>query len=70
MLALADKIGPFIVLMHSQGGPIGWAIADARPDLVKAIVAVEPNGPPGHALAIRRRAGMVQGRRRSSCPTA
>ncbi len=50
MLALADRIGPFIVLMHSQGGPIGWAIADARPDLVKAIVAVEPNGPPGHAL--------------------
>ena len=28
MLALAGKIGPFIVLMHSQGGPIGWAIAD------------------------------------------
>ena len=23
MIALADKIGPFIVLMHSQGGPIG-----------------------------------------------
>jgi pimeloyl-ACP methyl ester carboxylesterase len=50
MLALADKIGPFIVLMHSQGGPIGWAIADARPDLVKAIVAVEPNGPPGRSV--------------------
>jgi pimeloyl-ACP methyl ester carboxylesterase len=50
MLALAGKIGPFIVLMHSQGGPIGWAIADARPDLVKAIVAVEPNGPPGHSV--------------------
>jgi pimeloyl-ACP methyl ester carboxylesterase len=47
MLALAEKIGPFIMLMHSQGGPVGWAIADARPDLVKAIVAVEPNGPPG-----------------------
>ena len=30
-----DKIGPFIVLMHSQGGPIGWAAADARPDLVQ-----------------------------------
>jgi pimeloyl-ACP methyl ester carboxylesterase len=29
---------------------MGWAIADARPDLVKAIVAVEPNGPPGRAL--------------------
>jgi pimeloyl-ACP methyl ester carboxylesterase len=50
MLALADKIGPFIVLMHSQGGPIGWAIADARPDLVKAVVAVEPNGPPGRTV--------------------
>src|SRR5262249_13117527 len=50
MLALADKIGPFIVLMHSQGGPIGWSIADARPDVGKAIVAVEPNGPPGHGL--------------------
>jgi pimeloyl-ACP methyl ester carboxylesterase len=50
MLALADRIGPFIVLMHSQGGPIGWTIADARPDQVKAIVAVEPNGPPGHSL--------------------
>jgi pimeloyl-ACP methyl ester carboxylesterase len=50
MLALADRIGPFIMLMHSQGGPIGWAIADARPDQVKAIVAVEPNGPPGHSL--------------------
>src|SRR5205807_1849711 len=24
----------------------GWPVADARPDLVKAIVAVEPNGPP------------------------
>jgi pimeloyl-ACP methyl ester carboxylesterase len=47
MLALAERIGPFIMLMHSQGGPIGWAIADARPDLVKAVVAVEPNGPPG-----------------------
>jgi pimeloyl-ACP methyl ester carboxylesterase len=50
MLALAERIGPFIMLMHSQGGPIGWAIADARPDLVKAVVAVEPNGPPGRTV--------------------
>jgi pimeloyl-ACP methyl ester carboxylesterase len=53
MLALADKIGPFIVLGHSQGGPIAWAIADARPDLVKAVVAVEPNGPPGHSVRFK-----------------
>ena len=50
MLALIDKIGPAIVLMHSQGGPIGWSIADARPDQIKAVVAVEPNGPPGKAV--------------------
>jgi pimeloyl-ACP methyl ester carboxylesterase len=50
MVALLDKIGPAIVLVHSQAGPIGWATADARPDLVKAVVAVEPNGPPVHAL--------------------
>jgi pimeloyl-ACP methyl ester carboxylesterase len=44
--ALLDKIGPAIVLTHSQSGPFGWLIADARPKLVKAIVAVEPSGPP------------------------
>ncbi|MDR5824988.1 alpha/beta hydrolase [Caballeronia sp. LZ043] len=44
--ALLDKIGPAIVLTHSQSGPFGWLIADARPKLVKAIIAVEPSGPP------------------------
>jgi pimeloyl-ACP methyl ester carboxylesterase len=43
---LLDRIGPAIVLTHSQSGPFGWLIADARPKLVKAIVAVEPSGPP------------------------
>jgi pimeloyl-ACP methyl ester carboxylesterase len=45
-VALLDKIGPAIVLIHSQSGAFVWPIADARPNLVKAIVAVEPNGPP------------------------
>jgi pimeloyl-ACP methyl ester carboxylesterase len=45
-VALLDKIGPAILFTHSQSGTYGWVIADARPDLVKAIVAVEPNGPP------------------------
>jgi pimeloyl-ACP methyl ester carboxylesterase len=40
--ALLDKIGPAILLTHSQGGAFGWQIADARPGMVKAIVAVEP----------------------------
>jgi pimeloyl-ACP methyl ester carboxylesterase len=44
--ALLDKIGPAIVLTHSQSGPFGWLIADARPQLVKAIIAIEPSGPP------------------------
>jgi pimeloyl-ACP methyl ester carboxylesterase len=44
--ALLDKIGPAIVLTHSQSGPFGWLIADVRPKLVKGIIAVEPAGPP------------------------
>jgi pimeloyl-ACP methyl ester carboxylesterase len=43
--ALLDRIGPAILLTHSQSGTIGWKIADERPRLVKAVVAVEPNGP-------------------------
>ena len=46
--ALLDKIGPAILLTHSQSGSFGWPIADLRPKLVKAIVAVEPSGPPVH----------------------
>ena len=46
--ALLDRIGPAILLTHSQSGAFGWPIADARPTLVKAIVAVEPSGPPVH----------------------
>jgi len=44
--ALLDRIGPAIVLTHSQSGPFGWLIANQRPELVKAILALEPNGPP------------------------
>ena len=46
ILALLEKTGPAILLTHSQSGAFGWPVADARPDLVKAILAVEPNGPP------------------------
>src|SRR4029077_5549072 len=46
IVALLEKIGPSILLTHSQSGAFGWPVADARPDLVKAIVSVEPNGPP------------------------
>lgn len=44
--ALLDKIGPAIILTHSQSGSFGWVIADKGPKLVKGIVAAEPSGPP------------------------
>ena len=46
LVALLDKVGPAILLVHSQAGAFGWPVADARPQLMKAIVGVEPNGPP------------------------
>lgn len=46
IIALLDKIGPAILMTHSQSGAFGWPVADARPDLVKAILAIEPSGPP------------------------
>lgn len=45
--ALLDRIGkPVILLSHSQGGLMPWVIADVRPQLTKAIVSLEPTGPP------------------------
>lgn len=46
-VALLDMIkSPVIILSHSQGGPVGWLMADARPTQVKGIVTVEPAAPP------------------------
>jgi pimeloyl-ACP methyl ester carboxylesterase len=53
LLALLDKIGPAILLTHSQAGAFGWPVADARPDLVKAILAIEPNGPPFYQVEFK-----------------
>jgi pimeloyl-ACP methyl ester carboxylesterase len=43
---LLDLLGPSVLLTHSAGAPSGWVAADRRPDLVRAIVSVEPIGPP------------------------
>jgi pimeloyl-ACP methyl ester carboxylesterase len=43
---LIDRIGPSVLFTHSAGAPAGWLIAAARPELVRAIVALEPFGPP------------------------
>ncbi|HUI59383.1 MAG TPA: alpha/beta hydrolase, partial [Steroidobacteraceae bacterium] len=52
--ALLDAIGPSILLTHSAGAPTGWLAADVRPHLVKAIIAVEPLGPPFSTSATGR----------------
>ena len=45
-VALLDKIGsPVILLTHSQGGGIGFNVADQRPNLIAGMVAIEPGGP-------------------------
>jgi pimeloyl-ACP methyl ester carboxylesterase len=48
IVALLEKIGPSILLTHSQSGAFAWPVADKRPDLVTVNLAVEPNGPPVH----------------------
>ncbi len=50
LLALFAKIGPGVLMVHSQAGAFAWPVADARPDLIKAILAIEPNGPPVHSV--------------------
>jgi len=46
LAALLDQIGPAVLITHSFGAPAGWLTADLRPDLVRAVVALEPFGPP------------------------
>ena len=44
--ALLDKIGrPVILITHSQGGGMGFNVADQRPNLVAGMVSIEPGGP-------------------------
>jgi pimeloyl-ACP methyl ester carboxylesterase len=42
-IELVDKVCPCVVLVHSQGGSFGFKVAEARPDKVKALIAVEPS---------------------------
>jgi pimeloyl-ACP methyl ester carboxylesterase len=43
---LLDKIGPAILMTHGDGMAFAWVTAQARPELVKGIVTVEPSGRP------------------------
>jgi pimeloyl-ACP methyl ester carboxylesterase len=47
LIQLLDLIGqPVILLLHSGVSTSGWELADARPKLIKGIVAAEPVAPP------------------------
>jgi pimeloyl-ACP methyl ester carboxylesterase len=46
LVQLLERVGPAVLVTHSAGAPGGWLAADARPDLVVALVALEPMGPP------------------------
>lgn len=46
--ALLERVGPAIVVGHSQGGGYATQLAQRRPDLVRAVVAIEPTGVPAH----------------------
>jgi pimeloyl-ACP methyl ester carboxylesterase len=59
--ALLDRIGPAILMTHSQSGTFGWLLGDARPHLVKAIVALEPNGPPFENVVVAQGKGRAWG---------
>jgi pimeloyl-ACP methyl ester carboxylesterase len=45
LVQLLDKTGPAFVVSNSLGGPAGFLVADARPELVVGLVQVEPIGP-------------------------
>jgi pimeloyl-ACP methyl ester carboxylesterase len=42
LAVLLDRIGPAVVVVHSQSGGYGLGVAIERPALVKAVVSVEP----------------------------
>ena len=52
---LVDKVGPCVVVFHSQAGQFGFKVAQNRPDKVKALVAIEPStgGDPSKAAALK-----------------
>ena len=39
---LVDKVCPCVVMVHSQSGSFGYKVLEARPEKVKALIAVEP----------------------------
>lgn len=51
--ALVDKVCPCVILFHSQAGQFGFKVAQARPEKVKALIAIEPSATGDVAQATR-----------------
>jgi pimeloyl-ACP methyl ester carboxylesterase len=54
-IALLERVGPSVVIAHSQGGAYAWQVAQRRPDLFRALVLVEPagTGDPARAAVLK-----------------
>lgn len=59
LLALIRKVGPCVLIAHSSGGPYAMQAALQVPDLVKAVVELEPAGAPNPGKADAARASRV-----------
>ena len=53
-IELVDKVGPCVLLVHSQSGAFGFKVLEARPDKIKALVAVEPTASAATGARSRR----------------
>ncbi len=45
-IAQVRKVGPAVLMVHSQSGLFGFEVALAEPDKVRAVIAIEPGGAP------------------------
>jgi len=52
-VALLDKIGPAILMAHSQAGIYAWGIANDRSKLVKGMIMIEAAGSAFHEVALK-----------------
>ena len=51
--ALLDRIGPAILMAHSQAGIYSWGIANDRAKLVKGMIMIEAAGSAFHEVALK-----------------
>lgn len=53
LTAVLERVGPALLITHSQGGEIGFDALARRPDLVSGLVAIEPSAAPSDIAVLR-----------------